>query len=193
MKIIINTCAGREKFVEYLTSIIPNAIINYDDFPPEAKGKMTTTAWNNYCRGWKLAGNSPCLQLDDDIILCDNFIEKVEAVVDTFKNDVVQFFSMRKKDLSVGTRWEAGATFLMQQCYYLPAGMAKEIHEFSSEFYDYTQEITCPTDHVISDYLQKNKKRYLIYVPNLFNHRVAVSAIDKRRSSKRQSFTFQQQ
>lgn len=189
LKMIIMTCDGREYFSNELKEQLPNAIINHDDFTDS--GKMTTTAWNNYVRGWELAGDDPCLQMDDDIILTDNFEEKIHYAISKFPNHVIQFFSMRKKDLEIGTRLEPGRTFMMQQCYYLPQGVAKGIAGFSKEFYEYTKEITCPTDHCIADYLSKMKMKYVIWIPNLVDHKVAKSAIDKRRSSKRQSLTFQ--
>jgi hypothetical protein len=191
IKMIIMTCKGREHLANRLKEQLPNAIINYDNFTNV--GKMTTTAWFNYVRGWKLAGDEACLQMDDDIELCDDFENKIKEAINKYPDNVIQFFSMRKKDLTEGTRFESGRTFMMQQCYYLPKGVAKGIVEFSKKFYDYTLEKNCPTDHCIADYMTSNKMKYVIWIPNLVNHLEEKSAIDKRRSSKRQSLTFKKQ
>ena len=189
LKMIIMTCKGREHFANELKEQLPNAIINYDDFK-SAGPKMGSTAWNNYVRGWRLAGENPSIQMDDDIILTDNFEEKIHSAIKKFPNYVIQFFSMRKKDLEEGTRMESGRTFSMQQCYYLPKGFARRLVRFSKTFHDYTKHVTCPTDICIADFLYKKKMVYIIYVPNLVDHKIAKSSIDKRRSSKRQSLTF---
>lgn len=192
IKYIMMTCDkrldGRE---DHYTEQIPNLIINKDNFPKEASGKFTSTAWNNYLRGWELAGDNPTVQLDDDIILTSNFIEKLNSVIAEYPNDVIQFFSMRKDDLTIGTRWVPGYRFMMQQCYYLPKGVAKGILELAPAYYE-----TCkvgdkaPTDLLMADYFRKNKMKYLNYCPNLVDHIEEVSTIDTRRSRKRQSKTF---
>ena len=47
-------------------------------------------------------------------------------------------------------------------------------------------------DLTIADYLKKTKQKYLVYCPNLADHRIGKSEIDSRRSSKRVSLTFKQ-
>jgi GR25 family glycosyltransferase involved in LPS biosynthesis len=188
LKYILTTCEGREHLAANIKAQIPEAIVNFDDF--NDSGKFTSTAWFNYQRGWKLAGDSPCVQMDDDIILTSNFKEKITAVIEKYPNDIIQFFSMRKKDIDIGTRMETLSNFMMQQCYYLPCGVAAKIYEFSREFYEYTEDRFCPSDFVISDWGKRNKRTYVIYCPNLVDHMDTVSKIDKRRSSKRQSKTF---
>ena len=72
-KFIMMTCDMRSERIEYYKNEIPDLILNKDDFPKKASGKFTSTAWNNYLRGWELAGENPTVQMDDDIVLCDNF------------------------------------------------------------------------------------------------------------------------
>ena len=182
------TCEGREHLAKRIKEQLPEAIINYDDF--HDSGKFTSTAYYNYRRGWYIAGDEPCVQMDDDIILTSNFKKKIESVIAQYPDMIIQFFSMRKKDIEIGTRIEPLSGFMMQQCYYLPKGVAKQIYDFSFEFEEYTKEKSCPTDLVIADWGVKNKKKYVIYCPNLVDHMEEVSRIDKRRSSKRQSKTF---
>ena len=47
-------------------------------------------------------------------------------------------------------------------------------------------------DLLIQDYLKLTKQKYYIHVPSLVDHRIYKSAIDPRRSTKRQSLTYRQ-
>lgn len=193
MKIIISTCKGRETMVAGLEEQIPSAIINYDDFPKEItqQGNFSSTAWYNLQRAWNLAGESACLFLQDDIILTSDFERKVQEAISKYPNMVINFFSMRKKDLEQGTRVENGATFMYALAYYLPEGMSSKIYAASKIFEkETTEKWICADDSYIAIFLKSKKMKYVIHVPSLVEHRVAVSAIDKRRSSKRQSLTF---
>lgn len=189
MKYIMMTCKGREKLAIKIKEQIPNLIVNYDDFTDN--GKFTSTAWFNYQRGWEIAGDDACVQMDDDIILTKDFVKKIEKVILEYPNTIIQFFSMRKKDIDIGTRFEPLSNFTMQQCYYLPKGVAKKIYEFSHIFYKYTEHKFCPSDIAIADWGKANKMKYLIYCPNLVDHMQESSMINKIRSAKRQSKTFQ--
>lgn len=134
--------------------------------------------------------DGPCVHLEDDVILCNDFYAKITAIIEEHPNDVIQFFSMRKEDLTIGTRYIPGSRFMMNQCFYLPAGMGKEIAEFWKTS-PRQQEAGAPYDLLMADYFKAHKIKYLNWCPNLVDHEVCVSRIDKRRSSKRQSLTFQ--
>jgi hypothetical protein len=190
IKFIMMTCDGRKEYSNYLNDKIPNLITSYDNFTDP--GKFKNTSYKNAQQAWKLAEDNPCVQLEDDILLCDDFLNKINKAVSERPNDVIQFFSMRKKDLTEGSRYELGSNFLMHQCYYLPKGMSKKIYNYSFEFEDSCKqnEHISPNDLVTRYYFKKNKIKYWLHVPSLVDHRIAKSAIDPRRSSKRQSFTF---
>lgn len=190
IKFIVMTCDGREDFIEYLSDNVKGLIVNHDDFPKD--NPLVPPAWLNYQRGWQLAGESPTVQMDDDIIVTSDFRAKVLSEIHKRPNEVIQFFTMRKADLTIGSRYEHGSKFLMQQCYYLPAGMAKLVYEQSFVNAEKLggNMVGVPTDTVVADVMRRLKMSYWVVVPNLVDHRVAKSAIDKRRSSKRQSLTF---
>ena len=188
-KYIYMTCEGREEYATYIKKRIPKAIESYDNF--NDAGKFKSTSYKNAQQAWRMAGDNPTVQMEDDIILCDNFVEKCELAIKKTPNTVIQFFSRRKADLVVGTRMETGSKFLMHQCYYLPKGMASAIHEFSIWYEQHCEEgMTSPNDWVTRDFFKQNGISYLVHIPNLVDHRESVSLIDKRRSSKRQSYTF---
>jgi hypothetical protein len=190
-KFIMMTCDGREEMANYVKERIPNLLVSYDTFTDP--GKFKNTSYRNAQQAWKMAGDNACVQLEDDILLCDDFVKKCINAINERPNDVIQFFSMRKKDLIEGSRYENGSNFLMHQCYYLPKGMAKKIYEYSIEFENECEqdEHISPNDLVTRYYFKKNKIKYWLHVPSLVDHRIAKSSIDPRRSSKRQSLTFE--
>jgi GR25 family glycosyltransferase involved in LPS biosynthesis len=133
--------------------------------------------------------NGPCVHLEDDVILCDDFYAKITAIIADHPDDVIQFFSMRKDDVTIGTRYIAGSQFMMNQCFYLPAGLGPKIAE-AWKTSARQNEAGAPYDLLMADYFKAHKMKYLNWCPNLVDHEVCVSRIDKRRSSKRQSLTF---
>lgn len=192
MKFIVNTCSGREHFVDRIKDSMPNVIVNFDDF--KDPGLFRNTAYLNYRRAWFVSGDEGSVHMDDDIILCSDFEKKCLEAIAQYPNKVIQFFSMRQKDLTIGTRLEAGSTFMMQQCYYLPPGyglgIAEESIRLCMEPKIIKEKYWGPTDFCVSEFLRKRKEAYVIWIPNLVDHEVAKSRIDPRRSSKRQSKTF---
>lgn len=147
-------------------------------------------ATETFLRMLDSAGQEACLFMEDDIILCDNFTERVLHEINKRPDDVIQFFSMRKDDLTIGSRYITGSKYLMNQCFYLPKGMAKEILEFAKDWKGWEKDPT-GLDTLIASYLKSKKLRYWNVCPNLVDHKVQKSRIDSRRSSKRQSLTFE--
>lgn len=133
--------------------------------------------------------NGPAVHMEDDIILCDNFYAKATEIIARYPSDVIQFFSMRKEDLTIGTRWIAGSRFMMNQCFYLPEGMGKEIADFWKTS-PRQNEPGAPYDSLMADYFKANRIKYLNWCPNLVDHKICRSRIDSRRSTKRKSLTF---
>ena len=133
----------------------------------------------------------PCVHLEDDVILTSNFKEKIEDAISQYPDTVINFFSMRKADLTIGTRFEAGRTFMMNQCFYLPENIGLEIYKFYPKW---KRKFEHPTgyDILMADYFKANKMKYLIWCPNLVDHMEGKSRINSRRSSKRQSLTFKE-
>lgn len=184
---IVKTCNGREEYAAYLNDRIPDLIVSYDRFTDSG---INDKAYQNFQQALLMAGDGATVQMEDDIILCDNFYAKCIKEIEKRPDDVIQFFSMRRDDLTIGSRYEPGSKYMMMQCTYLPKGLAKELHEFSLSFNTERRERNSPTDVCVSHFLKSRKMRYWLVIPNLVDHRIGVSAIDKKRSSKRVSLTF---
>jgi len=177
----MRTCAGRENYAEYLHYKLPELIeLKDESFDP----------MKNFMNALEVAEDDEAIHLEDDAILANDFQAKAGKVIDANPNMVIQFFSMRKADLTVGTRIENGSTFLAALCFYLPPKMSRGLRSY---FPNWERRDEHPTglDLTIADYLKKTKQKYLIHCPNLADHRVGKSKIDSRRSSKRVSLTFE--
>lgn len=135
-------------------------------------------------------GNSAAIILEDDVIVCDDWRTKVEAVIREYPEVVIQFFSMRGDDLTVGSRWQAGRTFLMNQCYYLPEGAAKALLEYTQDWAQRHPEHPTGYDVAMAEWLKVTKQKYWTHVPSLVQHQPWRSEINPRRPRNRQSRTF---
>jgi len=137
----------------------------------------------------KMAGQDACIQMEDDCVLTSNFDVKIKNEVAKRPDAVIQFFSMRGKDITIGSRWDNNYIGLL--CTYFPKGMCSDIAKyFTGSFWDANQHQVDGLDLMVDEYLKKKKQKYWICVPNLVDHIVQKSVIDPRRSSKRVSKTF---
>lgn len=177
MKYIVRNAGGRN--IDHLKAQIPNLIVIQN----EESGMAA------FVEAMLEAGDEAALHLEDDIILCPDFVNKVEEIVSKHEDDVIQFFSMRKDDLTIGTRYIPGYRFMMNQCFYLPSGMSKALAEYKTTW-KRIEEHPTGYDILMADYFKERGIRYLNIVPNLVDHVECKSIINPRRSSKRQSFTF---
>ena len=146
-------------------------------------------AYKNFQNALKIAGEESALHLEDDIILCDNFLERIMAVVEARSSDFIQFYSGNvKDDFRIGTRYERGERFCMAQCFYTPKGMSAEILKFSYTNH-YAFEPGAFLDLMVAEYLKARRLKYLVVCPSLVDHKVGVSLIDPKRK-KRTSKNF---
>jgi hypothetical protein len=181
MRIIIRAVKERGEYIDYLKNYLPTAEWCFD----EKKDAMHT-----FLKGMKMAGNDACIHMEEDIILTKNFLEKAKKVIVQKPFTLIQFFSMRKADLEIGSRWDN--TFMMNQCHYNPPNFSRYFLEYWEHWEDRVKE-PYGYDTMMQSFLRKNKIKYWISVPSLVDHRIAKSMIDPRRSSKRQSLTFEEE
>jgi len=175
---IIVTTMPDSRFISYLLDRLPTLEVVED---------TKRDAWDTYMRSLEVQGDDPAIHMEDDILLTRDFAAKAQAVIDKRPDSVIQFFSMRGKDLTVGSRWDR--QFAMNQCTYLPAGYPAAFMPFA-ESWTRRAENPYGYDTCFNDWLRSRREPYWISVPSLVEHRVAVSRIARSRSSRRQSKTF---
>jgi len=186
MRIIVKAVPERLDCIKYLKKHLPNAEFCLDE---------KRSAIDTLLRSLVMCGKEPCIFLEEDIILTEDFEKKAEKVIRQRPMNFINFFSMRKADLEIGSRWDNN--FLMAQCYYAPPNHSLQLLSYFGEWRkmitrtESNHSVHTGTDIYIRDFLKSRKEKYWIHCPSLVDHRIMKSAIDSRRSSKRQSFTFQ--
>jgi len=182
VKIILRTCAGREVWRDCLITNIPELIVVQD---------KTNNAMDTFLTAMSIAGNDAAVHIEDDIIITSDFCAKLYAVIAKIPDTVIQFFSMRKDDLTIGSRLDYGRTFMMNQCFYLPQDYSRMILEYYPVWPQRERHKT-GYDILIADWLKSRKEKYWIHVPSLVQHRKCKSLINSRRPNNRQSITFEE-
>jgi hypothetical protein len=180
MRYIIRAIDEREHFLPEIIEQIPHLEIVHD---------LSRNAMDTFLRALMHANGDPAVHLEDDSKLTSDFLAKIEPAIAVRPDRVVQFFSLRKGDEKAGSRWMPGRSFLMGQCFYLPPGYARALGQY---YVRWPRRREHPTglDTMIADWLGDRQERYWLHVPSLVQHRDTPSAINPRRSSKRQSVTF---
>lgn len=177
-RIIIRAVDPASEFVAYLRERLPGAEWAFDE---------TRDAYDTYLKALCMAGDDAVVHMEDDVLLTGGFLPKLQEAISRRPAEVIQFFSMRGADLTVGSRYDR--SFLMAQCFYLPSGYSRLILDYGQTWAKRAVERT-NLDGMTADWLRSRREPYWIEVPNLVDHRQAVSRIDHRRSKYRQSKTF---
>lgn len=178
--LIMTVLPDRQEYYEYLKQRLPSAEFIFD----EDRNAMST-----FKKLLKHAGNDPVLIMEDDVILTENFKEKVEEQIKLRPNQPIQFFSRRKKDETEGSRNETGSSFVYNLCFYVPQDFASRLLEYHDRW-PRLKEHQTGNDLMVADFLVSNKIKYYVHVPSLVQHRIGTSSIDSRRAKKRISQTF---
>lgn len=179
----------RQEMVDYLTRLLPSAQVCWD---------TKRCAFDTFLDGLEMAGCEESLQLEDDISLTQDFEDKLGGALDRAVYEgvkfglgmpIVQLFSMRKADLTVGSRWDRN--FSMNQATYFPAGCGESIRAFAHGWRARHPEHPGGYDLMIRDWLKKSRLPYWVHCPSLVNHIVGPSFINPHHGqTNRQSFTF---
>jgi|14BtaG_2_1085337.scaffolds.fasta_scaffold13413_3 GR25 family glycosyltransferase involved in LPS biosynthesis len=180
MKILVTAIKSRKEYVDEMSKQIPQLEIIWDKY---------NDCMETFNRAWTSFGEESRIIFQDDILLTENFMDKAIKVINQHSDKVITFFSLKKDDDKSGSRLMDGRTYCMNQCYYLPEGYGKAIHEYGKTWKRKAEHPTAD-DYLMADFLTDHKLKYLISVPSLVQHREVVSVIDSRRSKKRQSKTF---
>lgn len=178
MKIICRAVVERSRYVRYLREHLPNLQIVWDTEHLGSYASMRLALGE--------AGADPVVLIEDDILLVRDFEKKIAEQITARPSEVIQFFSMRRADCEVGSRYDRD--FIAALCFYLPAGHAQQASAWAAEVYD-CNRTSNSSDLFIKAWLQSRRESYWICCPNLVQHRIGKSFIDPRRSSRRLSLT----
>lgn len=169
----------RVRVVRDLLTQVPDAEVVWDS---ERSGYRT------FKLVMEAMGDGPGILLEDDVELCSDWRNRVEAVVEANPDDVITFFdTIPHPD---GVHRLHPRHFGGNLCVYFPAGTP-------ADFLSWVEEGTQVTDHdeqyhdlLFGRYLRKRGLTYLSHVPSLVQHRPFASVVNPNRSKKRQSPTY---
>ena len=147
-------------------------------------------AYQTFLDALWLAQGGAAIHLEDDVQLTAGWRDKAEAVIAAHPEQVIQFYSDRAADVTTGSRAEPGRTFLMGQCFYVPARLAGSLPAFAESWPGRAQDPT-GIDLAVRAFLASRGESYWLHVPSLVQHRPWRSAISSRRTAPRTSRTFQ--
>ena len=114
LEFIVMTTAFGGRDISHLHEAVPNLQV-CTDYNHDAMGNfLNSMNWTD----------KPAVHLEDDIELCNDFYKKICEAVAQYPDHIINFFSLRKKDYEIQKPYfEAGAKFMMNQCFYIPAGV----------------------------------------------------------------------
>jgi hypothetical protein len=176
MKTIIQKVESRN--IDNILEQIPNAIVHTD---------KTGNATLGFIHSLELGGDSDVLKLEDDIDLCDDFLNKVNEAIALYPNRVLTFFTL--KNINETTELN-GRTFCSSCAMFIPNKFVKGIIEFHKKGWNRIVEHPTGYDLMFGDYLSSIKEKYIIWNPSLIQHKQIVSVINPRRSKYRQAKNF---
>lgn len=182
VRIIVKAVPERGEYIDYLRKNLPEAEFCMD----EKKDPFDT-----FIRAFKMAGSDSCVHMEEDVILTKDFYNKLSFIIKQDPFHIIQFFSMRKADVSIGSRWDKN--FIANLCTYYPYQYSFFLSEFYDSWIKTPNGVNNPTgtDTMVADWIKRTKQKYWIHVPNLVDHRVGKSIIDpKRGTTNRVSKTF---
>lgn len=171
---------GRVRNVKELRRQVPDAEIVWD---------QTHNAMDTWLSVMRTIGDDPAVVIEDDVRLAPRWRVRVEAAILDHPEHVIQFFSLRAAD-HIG-HWAKGRTFLMNQCYYLPARMAAALVQHAEQWREEKPKST-GYDLLMADYLRKHGLDYWQHAPTLVQHETWQSMINPRRPRNRTSPHFEE-
>ena len=177
MLYIIKAVQERKLFVDEILKKIPNAIVYYD------KEHDAQKSYLYICEN--IIKQQPCVLLQDDIILTENFQEKIEKIIQQYPNMLISFFDMVTGKQPV---FREGKKFRFSQCVYHPPGFSKKVLE-SYPKWKYRNNPVSYCDKLMG-FAWGEEQDYLLWIPSLVQHRSCISAINEERSRHRISPTF---
>lgn len=181
MLYVIRAVREREEYVKEMLKQLPEAIVYWDD---EFHNAMKSYLY--VCKN--IIKDQPAILLEDDAILTSNFKEKIEAVVEQYPKILIKFFDLGRTYKK--PHFKFGREYCSNVCEYFPEGFGLKVVEAYETWPDKEKEPNA-YDYLVG-YAWGWKKPFLVWCPSLVQHRDCKSAINSRRSTRRQSLTFEE-
>ena len=170
----------RTKNVLLLKSIIPELEVVVD---------KTKNAYNGFFDACRLINDTGGIILEDDILLCSNFKNRIENIItEKGTNEVFNFFEKPKSYFK--TSYVGGSNFLWAQCIYLPPNLPNQIVSIHDQFKQERpkkwqgQAVDC----LIAYALTKLKRKYWRIRPCLVQHLDFQSSIGNRPNNRQSPY-----
>ena len=181
MEYVIQAVPKRHWMVTELLEQIPTALVLYD---------LNRQPVRTFVQSALLTSGRPFVHLEDDVILGENFQERIEAVIAKRPGKVSTFF--RGNEAS-NEGLQPPQYFNWMQCVYFPEGWALDFYEWCVEvnYHPDPESRWEDIDGVVRAYLISKKERFFQAGISFVQHRVARSAINEKRSRVRQSLSFE--
>jgi hypothetical protein len=179
----------RAVHVARITKALPGVTVLWCKQDPNRAPWLRAT--DNFLRALELSGDGPSIHLEDDIILCPDFEAKLAAEIAARPDRVINGFSRRKEDLTIGSRWDGRYGGAL--CTYLPPGYPQQIIDYVPTYLEQKGQEPdgmVELDDLVDYWLKSRKEKHWIVVPNLVDHVVGPSSVQKIRNHGRISKTF---
>jgi len=184
---------GREKYLNEMIKQIPDLIVIPDTVKGFMPEKNMKSAMFVFLQSMIFSGGEPFIHLEDDVILCEDFKNKVLGEIEKHPDSLIQFYTNRATDYKLGSRFVTGSKFAWNQCTYYPKNMGLEIAKSYPDWVEQNNNrLKHPTglDTIVADYMKKHKLKYWVVIPCFVQHAEGVSAINPKRARDRSSKYF---
>lgn len=149
--------------IKYFVRTTDKSVVNYDLDYTEIKDTQHKYI-DSYIEALELIDDYDAVLLEDDCVLCKNFKQEIETVIEKYPNTIINFFT------APSSYWTTHYTciFDYNQCTYFPKGMTKK---FAKLMKDKQNKVTFNSyGYLLRIVLQDLGIPHLIYRPNLVQH-----------------------
>lgn len=183
MRYVVRTVSWddtRLKNVDALKERIPDLEVVIDE---------NRDSYATFLEACRLINDTGAILLEDDVLLCKNFTQRVaEVIADKGYDKVYNFFEKPKTLFK--TSYVGGSNFLWMQCIYLPPKLPMLIVNNYEDFKRHKPKKWrgMATDCLIQDTLIKNKIKYWRIRPTLVQHLPFKSVIGNRPKNRQSPY-----
>jgi hypothetical protein len=148
----------------------------------------THNGLDTFAAGLRAARGQGAIHLEDDIVLGPYFRERAERLI-AEHDCLIQFWSARDADFTIGQRFEPARGFSGSLAFYLPGRLVGHVLE-QFPVWRARHPSWNGFDWAMGWALQQLREQYLIAVPNLVQHCSWESAVNPNRPRRRGSLTW---